>query len=71
MADLIELEDYRPVWIEGEAFCLDCATEWPTMCHQDSVNKLECPSCGKMAGQLKKETSCQPVRLSDWVRQRR
>ena len=67
MANIVELEDYRHVWVEGEAFCRDCATEWPTICHQDAVDKLECPACGKMTGQLKKETASSPVRLSDWV----
>ena len=58
LAKVIEMEDYRPVWTYGEAFCRACANEWVAICHKDNTDKLECANCGKMTGQLKKENAC-------------
>ena len=58
MAKVIEMEDHRPAWKAGEAFCRDCGREWVATYHKDNTDKLECLDCGKMTGQLKNQNAC-------------
>jgi transcription elongation factor Elf1 len=47
MGQLIEIEDYREVWENGEAECLSCGSEWIATVHKDTnTDELECFRCG-------------------------
>ena len=51
MADRVTvLDDYRP---HNSAYvvCMDCAWDWVAVFPPSAVMQLECPSCGKSAGE--------------------
>jgi len=52
---VIDMEDYRPVWVTDNATCSECGYKWMAVCHKDNTNKLECGECGAMAGTLNLE----------------
>lgn len=51
---IIELEDFRKVWLHGECHCVPCGHQWYGVMHVNNVSELECPKCHKMTGGLLK-----------------
>lgn len=51
---IIELEDFRKVWLHGECHCVSCGHQWYSVMHVNDVGELECPKCHKMTGGLLK-----------------
>ena len=60
MENIVNLDDHRPHKAQYVA-CMDCAKDWAAV-FPATVQRLECPACGKMAGE--------PVRIHDmaWFR---
>lgn len=51
MADVIDLEAYRPVWLVAQVACASCGNLWVSVMHQQCVIRfVECPRCHKMTG---------------------
>lgn len=45
-------EEREPHWA-GIALCLHCRHEWDTTAPMDTLDRLECPSCGTHRGAIK------------------
>ncbi len=44
--------ELQPGWLTGLAECQDCGRAWRCVCHRNSMGRLECPDCQRLAGIL-------------------
>lgn len=47
-AAVVELEDYRDVWLPVRARCRSCGHESLEVMHEDKITDTECAYCGEM-----------------------
>lgn len=50
MGQLIDIEEYRKVWLPVVCLCIGCGHRWQEVVHQDRVDHLECLRCGQPMG---------------------
>lgn len=53
-SNVINLEDYRPVWTNSKMCCSNCQSVWVATFHIDT-EKLECYNCGELVPVTKGE----------------
>lgn len=42
----VNVQKQDPLMV-GEVTCQDCSTKWEVLAYEETLSKLECPSCGK------------------------
>jgi transcription elongation factor Elf1 len=52
MAEIIDIEERRPVWVFGFEVCGLCGFMSFAICHKDRLFALECSRCGEMSAAL-------------------
>ena len=51
---VVELDDYRMIWLTGVIECNECGRRWVGVYRSDGSFPLECPRCAELSGEVRR-----------------